>query len=98
MCIRDRFMRDHRLEGNHALQAYFNGRLQGILASIGRAPVGWDEILDSTLHPPAVIQAWRSQEKLFEAVHDGFGGILSAGWYLDHKLRAGDLYLSLIHI
>ena len=86
------FMRDHRLEGNHALQAYFSGRLQTTLASIGRAPVGWDEILDGTFHPPAVIQAWRSQEKLFEAVHDGFGGILSAGWYLDHKLPAADLY------
>jgi hexosaminidase len=86
------FMRDHRLADNNALQAYFEQRLQTILASIGRAPVGWDEILDDSLRPPAVIQAWRSQENLFEAVHDGLGGILSAGWYLDHKLPAADLY------
>ncbi|MFL5619610.1 MAG: beta-N-acetylhexosaminidase [Gemmatimonadaceae bacterium] len=87
-----RFMRDHRLEGNHALQAYFNQRLQTILRSVGKAPVGWDEILHDSLKTPVVIQAWRSQEKLFEAVHRGFGGLLSAGWYLDHKLPAADLY------
>jgi hexosaminidase len=86
------FMREHRLDDNHALQAYFDQRVQAILSSVGRAPVGWDEILDAGLRPPAVIQAWRSQEKLFEAVNAGFGGILSAGWYLDHKLPAGDLY------
>jgi hexosaminidase len=86
------FMRDHRLEDNHALQGYFTQRLQTILTSVGRAAVGWDEILDASLRPPVVIQAWRSQEKLFEAVHGGFGGILSAGWYLDHKLPAADLY------
>jgi hexosaminidase len=86
------FMREHRLDGNRALQAYFNQRLQSILTSVGKAPVGWDEILNDSLHPPIVIQAWRSQEKLFEAVHRGLGGILSAGWYLDHKLPAADLY------
>ncbi|HKP15585.1 MAG TPA: family 20 glycosylhydrolase [Gemmatimonadaceae bacterium] len=87
-----RFMRDHKLEDNHALQAYFNRRLQKILADHGRAAVGWDEILSDSLRGPVVVQAWRSQEKLFEAVHRGFGGILSAGWYLDHKLPAADLY------
>lgn len=86
------FMREHRLQGNRALQSYFNRRLQVILASHGRAMVGWDEILDDSLRRPVVIQAWRSQEALFEAVDRGFGAILSAGWYLDHKLPAVDLY------
>jgi hexosaminidase len=86
------FMRERRLEGNAALQAYFNARLQKILASNGRATVGWDEILSDSLRRPVVVQAWRSQEALFEAVDRGFGGILSAGWYLDHKLPASDLY------
>jgi hexosaminidase len=86
------FMRDHRIESNDALQAYFNRRLQTILTSVGRSLVGWDEILDDSLSAPVVIQAWRSHEKLFEAVHAGFAGILSAGWYLDHKLPAGELY------
>jgi hexosaminidase len=87
-----RFMRERKLDGNHALQAYFNRRLQRILANYGRAAVGWDEILSDSLRGPVVVQAWRSHEKLFEAVHRGFGGILSAGWYLDHKLPAADLY------
>lgn len=87
-----RFMRERKLDGNHALQAYFNRRLQRILANFGRAAVGWDEILSDSLRAPVVVQAWRSHEKLFEAVDRGFGGILSAGWYLDHKLPAADLY------
>ena len=87
-----RFMREHRLDDRHALQAYFNQRLQKILANHGRAAVGWDEILSDSLRGPVVVQAWRSQEQLFETVHRGFGGILSAGWYLDHKLPAADLY------
>ena len=86
------FMRDHRIEGNDALQAYFDRRLQIVLRSVGKAPVGWDEILDDSLSTPVAIQAWRSHEKLFEAVHAGYGGILSSGWYLDHKLPASDLY------
>jgi hexosaminidase len=86
------FMRDHRLQGNRSLQSYFERRLQVILASHGRAMVGWDELLEDSLRRPVVIQAWRSQEALFEAVDRGFGAILSAGWYLDHKLPAADLY------
>jgi len=86
------FMRDHRVQGNRALQGYFNRRMQVILASHGRAMVGWDEILDDSLPQRILIQAWRSQESLFEAVNRGFGAILSAGWYLDQKLPAADLY------
>jgi len=86
------FMRDHKLADNHALQGYFNRRLQAILKIHGRALVGWDEILGDSLGGTVVVQAWRGQERLFDAVHRGFGGILSAGWYLDHKLPAADLY------
>jgi hexosaminidase len=86
------FMRDRGLQGNHALQSHFNLRLQAILARHRRTIVGWDEILNDSLRRPAVIQSWRGQESLFEAVHRGFEGILSAGWYLDHKLPAADLY------
>ncbi|PYP78333.1 MAG: hypothetical protein DMD35_11685 [Gemmatimonadetes bacterium] len=86
------FIRERKLNGNHGLQGYFNRRLQGILADYARAPVGWDEILNDSLRSPVVIQAWRSHAQLFEAVHRGFGAILSAGWYLDHKLPAADLY------
>ena len=86
------FMRDRGFADSRALQSYFNMRLQEILTLHGRGLVGWDEILTDSLRRPAVIQAWRSQEMLFDAVHKGFGGILSAGWYLDNKLPAADLY------
>jgi hexosaminidase len=86
------FMRERGMRDNHALQSHFNLRLQAILAGHRRTIVGWDEVLSDSLRRPAVIQSWRGQESLFEAVHRGFEGILSVGWYLDHKLPAADLY------
>ena len=86
------FIKERGMDGNHALQAHFNLRLQAILAGHRRTIVGWDEILNDSLRRPAVIQSWRGPESLAEAVHRGFEAILSAGWYLDHKLPASDLY------
>ena len=86
------FMRERGFENNHVLQAHFNLRLQAILARHRRTIVGWDEILNDSLRRPAVIQSWRGQESLLEAVHRGFDGVLSSGWYLDYKLPAADLY------
>ncbi len=43
------FMRAHHLKDAHALQAYFNRRVQKILAKYGKRMEGWDEILDSDL-------------------------------------------------
>jgi len=39
-----------------------------------------------------VIQAWRGQDYLFQAAQQGDDAILSAGYYLDHKLPASDHY------
>jgi len=39
-----------------------------------------------------VIQAWHGQDFLFQAAQQGFDAILSAGYYLDHKLPASDHY------
>ena len=86
------FMRDHGLKDSHALQGYFNQRLQQLLARHGKKVVGWDEVLREDLDRKTVIQSWRGQESLFQAAQLGFDAILSAGYYLDHKLPAGDHY------
>jgi hexosaminidase len=87
-----KFMEDHGLKDAHELQAYFNLRLDSILSRHGKKMAGWDEILNPELPDNIVVQSWRSQKSLFEAARKGNTGILSAGYYLDHKLHAGKHY------
>jgi hexosaminidase len=82
------FMRANHLADNGALQAYFNRRLNRILARHGKRMVGWDEILHPDLPHTVVVQSWRGQESLGAGARQGFAGILSAGYYLDAMASA----------
>ncbi len=52
-------MRAHGLKDNNDLQAYFNQRVQKIVAKHGKTMLGWDEILRPDLPKDIVIQSWR---------------------------------------
>ena len=86
------FMREQGMADNHALQAYFNRRIQGILSKYGKTMVGWDEIFHPDLPGDIVIQSWRGQESLAESARQSYQGILSNGYYLDHMLSAAQHY------
>lgn len=86
------FMRAHKLTDNAALQAYFNRHLERILRHYGKHMIGWDEILHPDLPHTVVIQSWRGPESLVQAAQQGFGAILSSGWYLDAMASAGSYY------
>jgi hexosaminidase len=86
------FMRKNHLKTTEDLQAYFNRRLQKVVAKYGKRMEGWDEILDPDLPRDIVIQSWRGQKSLAEAARHGFSSILSAGYYLDHIEPASKLY------
>jgi hexosaminidase len=88
-----RFMKRHGFADNAALQAYFNRRLQAILKKHGKRMVGWDEIMHPKLPKTVVVQSWRGHESLEKGASEGFRGILSAGYYLDHMETAGEIYL-----
>ncbi len=77
------FMRAHGMKSNQDLQAYFNQRLQSILAKNHKIMVGWDEILHPELPKTIVVQSWRGQESLATAARQGYRGLLSFGYYLD---------------
>lgn len=77
------FMRAHSLKNNADLQAYFNTRIQKIVAKHGKTMEGWDEILRPDLPKTIVIQSWRGQESLGQAAQQGYRGLLSHGYYLD---------------
>jgi hexosaminidase len=86
------FMRNNHLKTTEDLQAYFNRRLQKVVAKYGKRMEGWDEILDPDLPKDILIQSWRGQKSLAEAARHGFSSILSAGYYLDHIEPASKLY------
>src|SRR5437588_6896695 len=77
------FMRSHSLKSNADLQAYFNERVQKLVAKHGKTLEGWDEILRPDLPKTIVIQSWRGQKSLGEAAQQGYRGLLSFGYYLD---------------
>jgi hexosaminidase len=77
------FMRAHGMKNNQDLQAYFNQRLQKILAKNHKIMVGWDEILHPDLPKTIVVQSWRGQASLAAAAKQGYSGLLSYGYYLD---------------
>jgi len=86
------WMREHNIRDNHALQAYFNQRVQAIVAKHGKRMEGWDEILDPSLPKDILIQSWRGQKSLAEAARLGYDGLLSSGWYLDLMQSAATHY------
>jgi hexosaminidase len=86
------FIRAHGMKNNQDLQAYFNQRLQKILAKNHKIMVGWDEILHPDLPKTIVVQSWRGQKSLAVAAQQGYAGILSYGYYLDLMWPAAQHY------
>ena len=77
------FIHAHGMKNNQDLQAYFNQRLEKIVAKNHKTMVGWDEILHPDLPKTIVVQSWRGQESLAAAAKQGYSGLLSYGYYLD---------------
>ena len=89
-----KFMREHNIKDNNALQAYFNQRLLKVVQKHHRVMEGWDEILHPDLPKDAVIQSWRGPKGLAEAAHAGYKAMLSNGWYLDLMWSAERHYMN----
>ncbi|MEO6924501.1 MAG: family 20 glycosylhydrolase, partial [Bryocella sp.] len=87
-----RFMKDHNLADTHALQAYFNKRVEAILTKHNRKMVGWDEILHPDLPADIVVQNWHGIETLTGAAKQGHLAIYSKPYYLDHMYSAAQMY------
>jgi len=86
------FLHAHSMKNNQDLQAYFNQRLQKILAKNHKIMLGWDEILHPDLPKTIVVQSWRGQQSLATAAQQGYSGLLSSGYYLDLMWPASKHY------
>ena len=88
------WMREHHLKDNAALQLYFSGRLQKMVAAHHKIMEGWDEVLQPDTPKDVVIQSWRGQKALAAAARQGNRGLLSTGYYIDLNQSAAFHYLN----
>ncbi len=88
------FMHAHGLKDNNDLQAYFNQRVQKIVAKHGKTMLGWDEILRPDLPKSIAIQSWRGPDSLAQAAKQGYRGLLSSGYYVDLMWSAERHYMT----
>lgn len=78
-----KFVKTNQLKDAHELQAYFNKRIQKIVAKHGKQMMGWDEILHPELPKNRIaVQSWRSHTSLWDAARSGNKAVLSSGYYL----------------
>ena len=89
-----RFMHEHNLKDPSALQAYFNQRLEKLLASHGKRMIGWDEVLVPGISADTAIQDWHGTDRLIRAAKEGHPVVYSmpAFYYLDHMPTAEQIY------
>jgi hexosaminidase len=88
------YMHAHGLSDNAALQAYFTGRVQKLVAGHHKIMEGWDEVLQPDTPRDVVIQSWRGQTSLAAAARQGNRALLSTGYYIDLNQSAADHYLA----
>jgi hexosaminidase len=86
------FMDAHGMKTTQELQAYFNTRVQKILARHHKQMVGWDEVLNPAISPDVVIQVWHRNEFLVNAAKQGHRGFYSQPYYLDHMYTAAQIF------
>ena len=87
------FKKAHGLADNAALQAYFSGRVQKLVAGHHKIAEGWDEVLQPNTPKDVVIQSWRGRDSLLAAAKQGYRGLLSNGYYIDLNQPAAEHYL-----
>ena len=88
------FMQKKGFKTPAELQAYFNQRLLPILTKHGKKMIGWDEILNPALPKDIMIQSWRGEASLSAGATQGYGGILSAPYYLDGQKTSEAMFLA----
>ena len=87
------YMRTHSIKDGAALQVLFTASVEKLVASRKKIMEGWDEILQPNTPKDVVIQSWRGLSSLAEAARNGYGGVLSFGYYIDLNQSAAEHYL-----
>jgi len=87
------YMKANHIKDNAALQSYFTGRVEKLVAAHGKIMEGWDEVLQPDTPRDVVIQSWRGPQGLAQAARQGNQVLLSNGYYIDLNQPASEHYL-----
>jgi len=83
-------MKREGLTNEEELQAYFIRHVARFLASKGKQPIGWDEILEGGLAPQAIVMSWRGENGGIEAARQKHAVIMSPSDYCYFDYNQGD--------
>jgi hexosaminidase len=92
-CTRCRERMDNESLEVDDLRCYFFNRVARILESLGRQPIGWDEVLCDDLTPSAILQVWRKRYHAATAARLGHKVVVSptSHVYFDYDTDKTDL-------
>jgi hexosaminidase len=88
------FMRQHAIADAHELQAYFISRLNKIIQSKGKKLIGWDEILQGTIHENVAVMNRFGEKGAIEQTRKGLDIVLAPGGnglYFDYAQSTSDM-------
>lgn len=74
--------KDARFSAEDHLQSYVMNRMEKVVQARGRRVMGWDEILEGSISPSAMIMSWRGTSGGIEAAQKGHDVVMSPGDYL----------------
>lgn len=77
---------DEEFKAEHYLQSYVMERMEKFLAGKGKRIIGWDEILEGTPGPQAVVMSWRGSDGGIKASKMGHDVIMTPNshFYFDY--------------
>lgn len=78
-----KFMAEQGYSETRDLQAYFNTRVDRLLAQRNKTTLVWDEAVHEQLPAKTLVQAWRGMTARDAALNAGHDCIVSAPYYLD---------------
>ena len=73
---------DDRFSAEDHLQSYVMNRMEKVVQARGRRVIGWDEILEGSISPSAMIMSWRGTSGGIEAAKKGHDVVMTPGDYL----------------
>ena len=80
------YMSEHGIASYADLEATFDRYTQKTVATAGKVPVVWEDVMmkDAAL-PGSIVHIWRNTDRLVQAVRAGHYAIQSYGYYLDRQ-------------
>eukprot|EP01123_Difflugia_compressa_P014899 TRINITY_DN8118_c0_g2_i1.p1 TRINITY_DN8118_c0_g2~~TRINITY_DN8118_c0_g2_i1.p1 ORF type:complete len:341 (-),score=66.56 TRINITY_DN8118_c0_g2_i1:83-961(-) len=88
------YMKAHNITSFTQLYEMFEARVHSLLEAFQKTPMAWDEVFTSAssiLPPEAIVQVWRGDETIVDAIKKGFRVVSSGDYYLNKGFDSTDI-------